>query len=393
MRRAATRIAPLTIAAALLAIPAGAFAHGTVYTDNQARAVAPGDTAPIAPGDLQAQTRYVITNHGYSFVLRETNGATDKGMVNFARVPGAYRNQAGFEPGAAGTRTRLLSEADTGAQPHATCRGVSALSAETAVLGWQGSDPFYNYVPFQKAPAGLEDDPAAWIEDVQTLTGVNLANVSDDPTTAATELAGLCTGLGGTFTPADTIQTTASALASGTVFDATEPLNAQIADLTEAQIAAQDALAASEAAKTTAEQRAATAEQRAGTADQRANAADADLRAARAEIDRLRAQVRPLAVAVTPRRADAARLTGAGVTAELSGPPSRRVVVRITLASGKEIARKVVRTSAAGKGSVTLKASAAGRRTLDNLDGRASATVQATSGDRASTVKLVVAGS
>ncbi len=42
-------------------------------------------------GTLQNQTRHVVTNHGYTMVLRETNGANDKGMVDYSRLPGDYR--------------------------------------------------------------------------------------------------------------------------------------------------------------------------------------------------------------------------------------------------------------------------------------------------------------
>ena len=177
-------------------------------------------------------------------------------------MPGTYRNQPGFEPGASGTRTRLLSEGDTGAQPHATCRGVSALDAESAVLGWQDADPFYNYVPFQKAAAGLEDDPALWIEDVLALTGVNLGQVSDVAAQAATELEALCEApaVGGTFYPADQTQTSTASLNSGFAHDLTTPLTAQIAqlqaDLTganAAQTSAQSSLAAQTSAKSSLE--------------------------------------------------------------------------------------------------------------------------------------------
>ena len=66
---------------------------------------------------------------------------------------------------------------------------------------------------------------------VQTLTGVNLATVSDDPATALTELEALCEGapLNGTFVPADEVQTTNAAFNSGTILDVREPLEAQIA--------------------------------------------------------------------------------------------------------------------------------------------------------------------
>jgi hypothetical protein len=239
------RILGAAVAAAALAAPAVAMSHGSVF-EVTARTVPTGATPPITPGMLVDQTQYVVTNHGYTMVLRESNGALDQGMINFKWLPGAYRNQPGFEPGPAGTRTRLLSEGDTGAQPHATCRGVGALG-EPQILAWQEADPFYNYVPWQKTPAGLQDEAevATWIGVVKTATGVDLSTLN-----TVTDFTNACASIGGTYTPADAIVTTAAALASGTIADATAaatgPLNAQIgtlntkvADLTAARDAAE----------------------------------------------------------------------------------------------------------------------------------------------------------
>ena len=226
----------------------------------------------------------MVTNHGYTKVLRETNGAATKGMVNFAMLPGAYRNQAGFEP-VAGTRTRLLSEGDTAAQPHATCRGVAALDAETAILGWQGADPFYNYVPFQATAAGLEDNPADWIGDVLALTGVDLATSSSP--------AAACTGLGGTYVPADETQSTVASLSSGS----THPLEEEIATL-------------------------------------------------EAEIATLRAQVTQMSAEATTLQIDKAGTSStltaaaAGTSLKLTGPAGKAVTVRL-LASNKNQAKKL----------------------------------------------------
>ncbi len=217
-----THLAGALTAAAALALPATALAHPTVY-ESTAK-VLPAGPVPPTQGGLLPQTRYLVTNHGFSYVLRESNNATDHGVMNYAAVPGAYRNQPGFES-VPGTRTRLLKEADTGAQAHATCRGVAKLDNEAAILAWQGADPFYNYVPFQKTSAGLEDDPAAWIPVVKTLTGVDLE--TQDPAAA-------CAALSGIYTPADEMQTTTAALNSGYLEHETAPLNAQIATLTKA---------------------------------------------------------------------------------------------------------------------------------------------------------------
>ncbi len=130
-------LAVLAAAVAALVVPATVSAHPSVYTET-----ATIDTNPAAGQyTLAQQTRHVVTNHGYTMLLRETNGATDKGVMDYSRLPGDYR--------AAIPGSQVLAEGDTGAQAHATCRGVAALSSESAIRGWQGADPFYNYVPFQ----------------------------------------------------------------------------------------------------------------------------------------------------------------------------------------------------------------------------------------------------
>ena len=138
-------------------------------------------------------------------------------MGDDKKLPGAYRGQPGF------TKTRLLAEGDTGAQAHATCSGVPALASESAILGWQGTDPFYTYVPFQATTAGLEDDPAMWLDDVKALTGVTL--------TPSTNLTTACWGLGGTLVPADATQSTNAAFNSGALEHATAPLDEEIVKL------------------------------------------------------------------------------------------------------------------------------------------------------------------
>jgi hypothetical protein len=216
-------IGALAVVAAL-AVPALASAHPSVYTDT-ARVIAD----PANPAVLTDQTRHVITNHGFTSVLRETNGVIDRGMITYSRLPSAYRNRPGF------TKTQLLAEGDTGAQPHAVCR-VASLDAEDAVLAWQEDDPFYNYVPFQAGAAKLDDDPSHWLPVVQARTGVDLTRVADP--------AAACAGLGGTYHPADETQSTAASLASGTVEEETAPLNAQIDQLKKDKAAADGATAA-----------------------------------------------------------------------------------------------------------------------------------------------------
>jgi hypothetical protein len=344
------RAAGALAVAAALAAPVAASAHPSVYT-GEARVIAPGDTPPIAEGDLVTQTRYTVSNHGYTYVLTESNGETANGVLSYAMVPGAYRNQPGFEP-IPGTRTRLLAEADTGAQAHATCRGVPALSAESAVLAWQGDDPFYNYVPFQKGSAGLEDDPKDWIDDVLALTGVDLETEANP--------AAACAGLGGTYEPADTMQTTAASLASGTVATATAPLSTEINSLKSSLTAAQTALAA-----------------------------------ANAEVARLLPFTRELSAALPTARMRASALRSRGATVSLAGPPLQAVALRLSIPAkaAKRIglksgllARATASIGAGGSAQATMRPNARVRRALRKLRGSAKLTLTAKGGDRADTV-------
>ena len=69
-------------------------AHPSVYTDT-----APGRAARAAgrPRRL-TQTRYVVANHGFTYVLRESNGGTDRRRASTtSRCPRAYRDAV--EPG------------------------------------------------------------------------------------------------------------------------------------------------------------------------------------------------------------------------------------------------------------------------------------------------------
>jgi hypothetical protein len=329
------------------ALPAVAGAHGSVF---QTTAKLVLDRA--RPTDLTDQTQYAITNHGFTFVLREDNGATTRGMINYKALPSAYR--------ATLTRAQILAEGDTGAQPHATCR-LAALETEAAIYAWQDRDAFYGYVPFQSGPAGLEDDPASWIAVVRAETGVDLTGMSADAARSA------CQGAGGTFVPADGTQTTAAALATGV----TEPLEAEITTLTRAKATVDAALAA-------------LGIEQAGV--------DRALTAAQAEAARLTRELKPLRVTLTPRRLAASRLAGSGAKVGLHGPPSRRVtlVLRIPAARAQALglrstvlARKVVRTNADGDATATVKPGRRAAAALADATRGIAFSVAATTGDRA----------
>jgi hypothetical protein len=297
-------VAALAVTAAALTIPATVSAHPSVYTD-----VARIDTNPAAGQfTLADQTRHVVTNHGYTMLLKEDNNASTKGVMDYSRLPGDYRASI---PG-----TQVLAEGDTAAQAHATCRGVAALETENAIRGWQGADPFFNYVPFQKTAAGLEDDPATWIDDVLALTGVDLATVADP--------AAACTGLGGTYTPADGTQTSTANLNSGFAHDLTAPLEEEIAQL-EANLSAASASQVSTSSSLGAE-----------NASLRAEVAKLKLEATRLKIGSV-----------------------SGNSVKLAGPAGKAVALKLTVS--KKVAKRLKlksRTVGTAKGKIGADAAA-----------------------------------
>jgi hypothetical protein len=243
-----TRLAISVVAVAALAVPAAASAHPSVYTDETLKVPTPAPS-PITHADLIVdQTRYVVSNHGNSYVLRESNSQMNppKGVIDYKILPSAYRNQPSVPTDV------LIAAGGTDAQAHHTCK-TAALDDVGAIEAWQErsaagkSEPFFGYVPFQEASAGLDDHPELWIPLVLSETGVDLTQVSDVPagpynpdlashTEAATQLKSLCesappAGLGGTFVLADRMQTLATAFNSATISAATAPLNAQITQL------------------------------------------------------------------------------------------------------------------------------------------------------------------
>lgn len=211
-------------------VPLIASAHTSSYDDIAKIAPSPAPS-PLNYEDLLDEQRYFVCNHGYCAIYKESNGVTDMGVVDYKRAPGAWRSQASV------TTAELFERAANGAQTHHTC-DTAALTSEGAITGWQSmseagkAEPFWAYVPFQKAPAGLGDHAEEWIPHVLTLTGVDLTDVSDDPAAAATELEALCEALpGGVFVPADAVVTAPDGVNSATTADAVAPLNEQIARL------------------------------------------------------------------------------------------------------------------------------------------------------------------
>ncbi|MGN6189674.1 MAG: hypothetical protein ACTHOE_12315 [Conexibacter sp.] len=220
MKRTTCIRAAGALAALALALPASADAVPTV-TRVDARLDTGGATFLTDPtgASLTTQARYVVSADGYAAAFAETNGVTGGGVIDYSVLPTDYR-----APMSAADKLDYPA-AQTDVQPHATCSGVAALSDRATILAWQGSDPAFDYVPWQKASAGLGDDPTRWIPVVRSATGVDLA--------AATDLRRACTDLGGTYRAADTASTIADAL----IANALAPLQRQVTTL-QAQVAA-----------------------------------------------------------------------------------------------------------------------------------------------------------
>jgi hypothetical protein len=361
------------VAAAALVVTAVASAHPSVYPDIPA--LGDANTDPDQPGVFEPDphTRHVVTNHGFTYVYRESNGEDEFGVLTYSRLPGDYR--------ATIPTSQILEEGDTAAQAHATCRDtnpgttqdVDALWTQDAITGWQVGDPFYRYVPFQATSAGLDDRPSSedpevsdWLDDVETLTGLEL--------TPATNLAAACSSLGGEFVAADRIQTQAANLSSGLV----DPLEAQIAGLETAVAAAEAARAAAEAARA---------------------AAQAAADAASARLAEVMPQLTPLSVTLGTSRATARRIARRGATATVTGPPLRTVTVRMQISQARAkklglrsrtLARKTVTTGADGKAETVLKPNRRTARRLQRLRGTLTATVGAVSGDRSASTRAVI---
>jgi hypothetical protein len=236
-------IGPLAgVAQAALAADGSALIGGTAAAADAAVVQSGGATVtstgdPVADQAAMAgQLQYVITNDGYTIAYRETNGigpdlgpgivtGEGRGMLNLSKVlPSGYR----------ATMTALqklaYGAAQTGVQPHATCTGVAALRDPDTIWAWQtraDNDPFYDYIPWQKGSAGLGDDPAKWIATVKTVTGVDLATLS-----SVQDFTSACTGLGGSYHPADTASSVTTAVVADAVTAATAPLTSQISVFT-----------------------------------------------------------------------------------------------------------------------------------------------------------------
>lgn len=307
--------------AATLTVPQLVAAHPSVFevTPNKVTATTP--TVTIGPDVKQ----YAISQHGYTRVLKETNGLTTNGILTYKKLPGAWRSTV--------PKSTVLSTGDTGAQPHAVC--ISPKLGETEILAWQGADPFYNYVPWQKTIADLDDadERDAWIAVVQTATGFDLNTLPDAGAAAAAEAACEDPAVGnGTYYAADTTQTAGSSFASADIARVADPLNLQITDLT-------GLLGTATAAKTAAETELAQLKATLATTQ-----------------SKLAAESTALTVKVTSGALSPAALAQNGVAVSLTGVPNDPVRVEL-LISERRAAKLGLSSRVIGVLTTTLDAS------------------------------------
>jgi len=405
-RNPTSTIAAAAAAIALLALPAAASAHPGVYAVTAK--VATGQTyvgGDTTGASLTNQTQYAIANDGYPLGLTENNGVTGvqpdgtAGMVNYKVMPGTWR------AGMTAEQKRTYPGAQTDVQPHATCV-TPALSTSATVLAWQGADPFYNYIPFQKAAVGLGDDPTKWIPVVKTATGVDLdaiatidpsKPVNDAVNTAPFKTA--CEALPGpgVYHKADTNSSIATAL----IADTKAPLQTQITTLTDQVTALQTETTTLGQAKAAAEQTAATAQAEKTAADAATTVAQgeattakdaaskAQAAAANAEAARKTLEDRPLELTLASKTFAA----GSGV-AQATGKSgtSVKVTVELTSAAAKKlgVSSKAVSsktTSLGGQGAalVSLTPSKAVAKALKKKKGSFAVTVTATADGKTKT--------
>ncbi|MCX6388949.1 MAG: hypothetical protein NTX07_09550 [Solirubrobacterales bacterium] len=377
---------PALLAAVALIVPSSAIAHGSVWTTSVKTATAADGGGIVV---TTSKTSYLASNHGYVIAYTEANGLSDHGMINYKALPGSYRNQASF------TLDRLLSEGDTGVQTHATCQGSSGDAAKlwipANIAAWQsqtpstpaGSEPFWNYIPWQNTGAGLGDgaEVATWVAEVKELTGVDLA--------AASDLSAACAGIGGTYKAADTVASTTASLTSGYSADISKPLNDQISSLTAdkatltGQLSGLQAdLAAANSAKSAALSAKATAESAASTAVATKNAALAD-------VARLSRTLSASTAGATLAGSVAAS-TGAPVS--VSGPGGLAVTINLVISQAKATALHLSSTTigtatatigAGGTVSKTVALSSAAKTKVKKLSANLGVTIQVSGSDRA----------
>lgn len=257
-------------------------------------------TDPTGAALTNQQTRHLLSLDGYALGFAEDNGVTGDGVLDYSALPSEYR--------APMTAEEKLAHpaAQTDLQAHATCSGVPALSERATILAWQANaanDPSYGYVPWQKASAGLGDEPARWIAVVRRATGVDLATAAD--------LRVACEGLGGRYRAADTSSSVAGALIAGAV----APLEAQIATLKTSEATLKSSEASLRRAKEASDRALAAARAALAVARETQRAADAAYQAF---------FTRPIALTLAARR-----FAPANGVALITGSPTDPVAITV----------------------------------------------------------------
>lgn len=370
-------LAGVAVAAATLAAAATASAHPSVYVSSapilapaglcSATGATPPYTATAFLAMCVTQTRYVFTNHGNTVLLRESNGKTTGGAISYAHRPAGLAAASDYD---------VLSGPPqgpaTGAQAHATC-DVPALTTASVIRSWQGTDPFYAYIPFQRTAAGYDDKASTWLGIVRTATGVDLDVVPD--TDAAREAA--CEALPGaiasSYVPADATQSTKAAWARGPVEEAVKPLEEHVSVLT------------ADLATKTAE----------------LTGVKGALSNAHTEIASLKAALTRLKLTFPATSPSLDGLAAGGLALRLVGPAGRTANVRLLVSARKLkklglksriIGTQKVDLGTDGTASFTLKPTAKAATALKKYTGKLAILGEATTADRRSLAAAVLRG-
>jgi len=373
-------VAGTLVAASALALPVAASAHPSVYVSS-APVLSTAMSAPLcsatgATGSYTAadflatcvqQPRYVFTNHGNTYLLRESNGKTIGGAISYAHRPAGLAGASDFD-----IFSTPPQGPTTGAQVHATC-DVPALTTAPAIRSWQGTDPFYAYVPFQRTTAGFDDKADTWLSIVKASTGVDLAVLAD--TDAAREAA--CEALSGatasSYVPADATQSSKASWSSGPVTEAKTPLEASIAGLTSANATMTSELATVKGSLTNATK----------------------------EIASLKAALTRLKLTFPTSLPSLDGLAADGLAVRLVGPANQTATVRLLIPTAKLkraklksriVATQSVALGADGSASFVMRTTPKAGAALRRLKGKLAVLGEATTGDRRSLASAILEG-
>ena len=353
---------------------------------------------PADPATMVDQDQYLIANDGFVLAYRETNGLTAAGMLNLKLFPSAYRAPfTGVTPAFPMTDWVSFPFTQSNVQPHATCRGVAALSDPANVIQWQ-NDPFYNYIPWQKTPAafqGLGDNHAGkggptgvggWIELVKSVTnglaGAPAGGVDLTALSTVTDFATACSSIGGTYVPADITTDPAGTEVSEAVTAASDPLNAQITTLTADKTTLQSQVTALTADKAALQADKTALQHDKAALQQQVNGLGSDKAALQAKVTAL--TNRPLTLTLASSRFTAGKgvvmVTGkAGASVQTRILVSQSEATRLHLSS-RVVSSSTKRLGAQGSLLVTPGVSASVRSKLGKRSSSSRVTVEVTAG-------------